>query len=131
MNSSGDADSDNDSVVVEGIKKERKTRFAYKNSDDIKLLKEVLGDDGIFTEGAKESHLWHGVHERLQRSGMDVSEHSLRRRLKTIHEAYCSATLKSKKSSGVDETPVEKTQLLEAYDELYNDRKAQEGVQKT
>ncbi|CAK4699783.1 unnamed protein product [Aphanomyces euteiches] len=130
----GGGESDSDEVAVrvsaEDTKKERKTRFAYKESDDIKLLKELLGDEGIFVEGMKETHQWRAVHKRMKDSGMDVSEHSLRRRLKTIHEAYCSAERKSRQASGIDETVDERTQLLEAYDELLREQKAEEAERK-
>ncbi|KAH9130977.1 hypothetical protein AeNC1_019771 [Aphanomyces euteiches] len=50
-----------DNLPENSIKKARKTRFAYKEADDIKLLQEVLSDDGLFVKGKKEAQQWRVV----------------------------------------------------------------------
>ena len=107
------------------IKKERKTRFVYRDEDDVKLLKEVLSDDGIFVEDTKEHEQWRGVSERLRRAGLDVTAHSMRRRLKTIYEAFQSSERTSKAASGVSEEHDEKMDLLTEYHDLLEERKAE------
>ncbi|KAG9405091.1 hypothetical protein AC1031_004197 [Aphanomyces cochlioides] len=111
-------DTDAQDDLPDSGKKARKTRFAYKEADDVKLLQDVLSDDGLFVKGTKEAQQWRGIHLRLSSGGMDVSEHSLKRRLKTIHESFRATYRESQAASGVDETVDEKTVLLQEYDEL-------------
>ncbi|CAK4729089.1 unnamed protein product, partial [Aphanomyces euteiches] len=114
-------DTDAQDNLPDSIKKARKTRFAYKEADDIKLLQEVLSDDGLFVKGKKEAQQWRG---------MDVSEHSLKRRLKTIHESFRATDRESQAASGVDETVDEKAVLLQEYDELLREQKLEEDEKK-
>ncbi|CAK4493002.1 unnamed protein product, partial [Aphanomyces euteiches] len=115
---------------ADDIKKERKSRFAYKEADDVKLLQENLSDDGLFIDGTKEVLQWHDIHKRLQSGGMDVSEHSLKRRLKTIYDTLYVAEGTSQRASGVEEPLDEKTQLLQEYHELLCERQAREAEKK-
>ncbi|KAH9146989.1 hypothetical protein LEN26_004832 [Aphanomyces euteiches] len=96
-------------------------------ADDVKLLQEILSDDGLFIDGTKEVLQWHDIHKRLQSGGMDVSEHSLKRRLKTIYDTFCVAERTSQRASGVEEPLDEKTQLLQEYHELLCERQASEA----
>ncbi|CAK4904207.1 unnamed protein product [Aphanomyces euteiches] len=112
---------------ADDIKKERKTRFAYKEADDVKLLQEILSDDGLFIDGTKDVLQWHGIHKSLQSGGMDVSEHGLKRRLKTIYDTFCVAERTSQRASGVEEPLDEKTQLLQEYHELLCERQTNEA----
>ncbi|CAK4695047.1 unnamed protein product [Aphanomyces euteiches] len=114
---SGDEIEDTNSGDV-SVKKERKTRFAFKTDDDVKVLQEVLSDDGIFKDGAKEVDQWRGIAKRLIQQGMDVTAHSIRRRVKVIYDAFLSMEQQSKKASDCDEV----TQLLTEYHELVEER---------
>ncbi|CAK4737551.1 unnamed protein product [Aphanomyces euteiches] len=77
---------------ADDIKKERKTRFAYKEADDVKLLQEILSDDGLFIDGTKDVLQWHGIHKRLQSGGMDVSiVSSVASKQSTTHSVWPSA----------------------------------------
>ncbi|CAK4151648.1 unnamed protein product [Aphanomyces euteiches] len=123
-------DTDAQDNLPDSIKKARKTRFAYKEADDIKLLQEVLSDDGLFVKGTKEAQQWRGIHLRLSGGGMDVSEHNLKRRLKTIHESFRATDRESQAASGVDATVDEKAVLLQEYDELLREQKLEEDEKK-
>ncbi|CAK4888373.1 unnamed protein product, partial [Aphanomyces euteiches] len=124
-------DTDAQDNLPDSIKKARKARFAYKEADDIKLLQEVLSDDGLFVKGTKEAQQWRGIHLRLCGGGMDVSEHSFKRRLKTIHESFRATDRESQAASGVDETVDEKAVLLQEYHELLREQKLEEDEKKT
>jgi hypothetical protein len=147
-----DALSDHETVDGVIIKKERKTRFAFKDTDDIKLLQEVLSEDGIFVDGTKPSEQWRGIAKRLQRF-MPVTAHSLRRRVKTLHETFLATERQSKAASGeqthelyftllrltaryglyvgIDEELDEKSTLLAEYDQLLTERSESEEKKKT
>ncbi|CAK4218972.1 unnamed protein product [Aphanomyces euteiches] len=75
------AEDDSEARVNVQVKKERKTY-------DIKVLQEGLSDDGIFKMDSKESQQWRGIAIRLVQQGMDVIAHSLRRRVKVIHDSF-------------------------------------------
>ncbi|OQR90032.1 hypothetical protein ACHHYP_05867 [Achlya hypogyna] len=125
--------SDSESVAVlsaEDVKKERKARFVYKESHDIDLLREILGDDGLFVGGLKEIDKWRGVHERLVKGGMTVSVHSLRQQLRTMYDAFLAADAKSKRASGAEESLDEKTKLHTEYHELKLEQDAAKEVKK-
>ncbi|KAG9414710.1 hypothetical protein AC1031_008115 [Aphanomyces cochlioides] len=81
--------------------KSRKTRFNFKDEHDLLLLREVLGDDGLFSN--RESPMRDcskNIAQRLQLNGM----------AKLIDDER-----QSKKASGVDEENDEKVQLLTEY----------------
>ncbi|KAH9117228.1 hypothetical protein LEN26_012753 [Aphanomyces euteiches] len=115
---------------ADDIIKERKTRYAYKEADDVKLLQEILSDEVLFIDGTKEVLQWHDIHKRLQSGGMDVSEHSLKRRLKTIYDSLCVAERTSQRAPSVEKPLDEKTQLLQEYHELLCERQASEAEKK-
>ncbi|KAH9100513.1 hypothetical protein Ae201684P_006710 [Aphanomyces euteiches] len=91
------------------VKKERKTRFAFKTDDDVKVLQEEVDP-------------WRGIAKRLIQQGMDVTARSIRRRVKVIYDAFLSREQQSKKASGIDEDCDEVTQLLTEYHELVVER---------
>ncbi|KAH9104383.1 hypothetical protein AeMF1_019539 [Aphanomyces euteiches] len=113
-------DTDAQDNLPDSIKKARKTRFAYKEADDIKLLQEVLSDDGLFVKGKKEAQQWRGISSIMA---------SLKRRLKTIHESF-RATDRESQAASVDETVDEKAVLLQEYDELLREQKLEEDEKK-
>ncbi|KAG9417069.1 hypothetical protein AC1031_001457 [Aphanomyces cochlioides] len=81
--------------------KSRKTRFNFKDEHDLLLLREVLGDDGLFSN--RESPMrdcWKNIAQRLQLNGM---------------AKFIDDERQSKKASGVDEENDEKVQLLTEY----------------
>ncbi|KAG9405377.1 hypothetical protein AC1031_004485 [Aphanomyces cochlioides] len=121
------AEDDSEARMNVEVKKERKTCFAFSEEDDIKVLQEVLSDDGIFKMDSKESQQWRGIAIRLVQQGMDVTAHSLRRRVKVIHDAFLLKEKQSKSASDFDE----KTQLLVEYDELMEERVRNRIDQKT
>ncbi|KAH9070332.1 hypothetical protein Ae201684P_002694 [Aphanomyces euteiches] len=98
---SGDEIEDTNSGDI-SVKKERKTRFAFKTDDDVKVLQEVLSDDGIFKDGAKEVDQWRGIAKG------------------SFNKAWMEQ--QSKKASGIDEDCDEVTELLTEYHELVEER---------
>ncbi|KAG9406431.1 hypothetical protein AC1031_002752 [Aphanomyces cochlioides] len=80
---------------------------------------------------SKESQQWRGIAIRLVQQGMDVTAHSLRRRVKVIHDAFLLKEKQSKSASGVEEDIDEKTQLVVEYDELMEERVRNRIDQKT
>ncbi|CAK4073405.1 unnamed protein product [Aphanomyces euteiches] len=109
---SGDEIEDTNSGDI-SVKKERKTRFAFKTDDDVKVLQEVLSDDGIFKDGAKEVDQWRGIAKGSFNKAWMV---------KVIYDAFLSREQQSKKASGIDEDCDEVTELLTEYHELVEER---------
>ncbi|CAK4938038.1 unnamed protein product [Aphanomyces euteiches] len=68
-------DTDAQDNLPDSIKKARKTRFAYKEADDIKLLQEVLSDDGLFVKGTKEAQQWRGVDATVDEKAVLLQEY--------------------------------------------------------
>ncbi|EQC25992.1 hypothetical protein SDRG_16140 [Saprolegnia diclina VS20] len=114
-------------VSADDVKKERKTRYVYREADDIRLLQQVLGDQGLFVAGAKPAAQWRSIHQCLYDEGIDVSQHSLIQRLKTIYKTFLD---RSSPIAVGDKDPVdEKTTLLMEYHELV--REGATGKRKT
>ncbi|CAK4112305.1 unnamed protein product [Aphanomyces euteiches] len=105
--------------------KSRKIRFNYKDEHDLLLLREVLGDDGLFSN--RESPIrdcWKNIAQRLQLNGMAVTTHSCQVRLRLIYQKFIDDERQSKKASGVDEENNEKVQLLTEYHSLVEEAAA-------
>ncbi|CAK4712990.1 unnamed protein product [Aphanomyces euteiches] len=91
------AEDDSEARVNVQVKKERKTCSVRKMTSK---------------SSKKESQQWRGIAIRLVQQGMDVIAHSLRRRVKVIHDSFLLKEKQSKLASGVEEDFDEKTQLL-------------------
>jgi hypothetical protein len=89
-----------------GAKEERKARFTYTEALDIKLLREVLGDNGIFTNGMSK-HQWKSIVGSFADEGHDVTAHSLQGRLKIIYESFLLDEKTSKRASGTTDLHME------------------------
>ncbi|CAK4650635.1 hypothetical protein AeMF1_001725 [Aphanomyces euteiches] len=94
------AEDDSEARVNVQVKKERKTCSVRKMTSK---------------SSKKESQQWRGIAIRLVQQGMDVIAHSLRRRVKVIHDSFLLKEKQSKLASGVEEDFDEKTQLLVEY----------------
>ncbi|CAK4552351.1 unnamed protein product [Aphanomyces euteiches] len=105
--------------------KSRKIRFNYKDEHDLLLLREVLGDDGLFSNRVSPIRdCWKNIAQRLQLNGMAVTTHSCQVRLRLIYQKFIDDERQSKKASGVDEENNEKVQLLTEYHSLVEEAAA-------
>jgi hypothetical protein len=107
----------------------RKQRYHFTEEADVMLLKEVLGDEGIFTSASKKKDIWDKISLNLNQTGIPVTALSIQRRLKRIHEEYLEKKKETIRASGIEEIPTEKDQLLLEYDELLKEE-AQEKENK-
>ena len=109
------------------LSKTRKVRFHFKMENDVALLREVMGDKGIFNTNKSKIRCLDEIAERLKWS---VTGHALGRRLAVLHEKHIYNEKKSLAASGITEELSERDQPLAEYALLLQEEHTKMGQKK-